>query len=654
MKNLLFSILILLSVNQLFADYCYSTQQFWKTSGISACAWTTGLNGVGITFMHDLPDGEGTCKSRAYVCENREGTTIPPGASNLPQFVTYDPNPPRGNYPYTCGKNTSTWYSLFQGAEGEGFYSCESGTATYLPNVDSINPNDQSNPLNCSANHTQTIILGFSPSRKGGYNNFMCVPNFDETGAFSDSKLDEISDSIKSGALTGKLLTDPQTYSNTDGSTTMIYPDGTKQTIYPNGALVTEYPNKEIKVDYLFGDLKPNNEGSFIKYQAIDGEGNKYFETNYGVKYLLEPNGDLTKYVEGVTIKEKVDYNTWKPKQDYGYTGKTGTGSGSGSVSSGGTGGGGDTGSGSGSGQYLDGTNIGDTANESGVGGDVPQIPEEEEEEDAKSCEDKDLTYQQKMFCEINKGFRKINQEANPEYSINNMLAKYNATMNRNEKAIAYNLQQTAITSAQAIFLQKEQNMKLNELGYLVGNETAQYSAIKTGIDSLTSNLSRLFPSLSTGGTGGGSTGGTGSNQEGTVGGAANLDEYFKADSTVNTDNVTNNTNETDTTIDSLISVYGTFANNITNSFNTIQTQIQDTKSFITGTNNIFEKQNITNCPISYQFDLSQYNLPKKEINIDICKYFSELYSLGYFLVYVSLMFVLIFSSFFIIGVLSK
>lgn len=649
MKKLLFSLLVLLSVNQLFASYCYVKNQTWQTGGISGCSYGTGLNGAKLTYMHQLPDNPdgGQCKGRMYVCEDREGS-IPSGASLLPSYVTYNPNALIGEYPYICGKNTESWYSIFEGASGEGFYSCEGGFPVHLPNVDSINPNDQENPLSCSENYTQIYILGFNQRHKSGYSSFSCFPKFDETGEFSDSKLDELSNSLKSGALTGDLMVDPITYNNDDGSTTMILPDGTKQTIYPNGALITEYPNNEIKVDYLFGDLAPNKTGNFIKYQAIDKLGNKYFETNEGVKYLLEPNGDLTKYKDGITLTEKVDYNTWKPIQTYGH--KTGSGSGSGSISS-------NSGSGSGSdsnGQYLDGTNIGDSANESGKGGEIPQIPEEEDEE-AKTCNDPDLTYQQKMFCEINRGFRKINQEDNPEMSINNMLAKYNETMNRNELAIAYNLRQTAIQSGEAIILQKQQNNKLQDLNLLSSNETSQYSAIKTGIDSLTSNLSRLFPSLTNGGgTGGGSTGGTGSNEEGTIGNTANLDEYFYSDSTVNTDNVTNNANDTDSTIDSLISIYGTFANNINNSFNIIQTQIKDTKSLITGTNNIFEKQNIINCPISYQFDLSQYNLSKKEINIDICKYFSELKTFGYFIVYVSLMFALMFSTLFIIGVLSK
>ena len=91
MKNLLFIIaLLFISKPDLFAKSCYIKQQFWKTSGLSSCTFGTTSAGTSFDIMHYLEDGEGQCKTRAFVCDPYSDSSIPSGLSNLPDFVQYN------------------------------------------------------------------------------------------------------------------------------------------------------------------------------------------------------------------------------------------------------------------------------------------------------------------------------------------------------------------------------------------------------------------------------------------------------------------------------------------------------------------------------------------------------------------------------------
>lgn len=624
-KFLLF-ILITFSGSQLFAKKCYVQNQFWKTGGVSHCSYGTGLNGALLEIVHTLPDSNNTpCPGVAFVCDHGQ-TDNTDYSSSLPSWVGYNPEAPQGKYPYTCG-NTHLIDELFEGVHGEGYYSCNSGSPVPIPNVESIQPENTDQPLICKEGFGLVTGTGLTINKGSygysSYTTYSCSPT-DPLGSqdyFFDSDKDKT------------LLKDPVSYSNPDGSSTLLLPDGTKQTLHPNGTVTIEYTNGDIVTGQI--TTTEIGEGDYIKYKGKNNNGDKIWKMNDDTVYLLEPNGDLTtvKPDNTTTVEHNVP-DTWTPNQSYGYQSNINGGlSGSGST---GSSPGYSGGSGSGSSNTQAGTTNDNKTDEELAKQEEP-IPEEEEPT-ANNCTDSNLTAQEKLLCELNRGIKKINSESNPEYSVNNILNNINTDIFKNEKALIQNT--TNITKNMNTTVSNTQK-SLNNISKLndnLGTQSDKLQSINQSLKDINQNMKSR-----------GSTSGGGSSTE-----SVNADEYFNPDSTVNTNNVTDNANLTDSKINALISVYTNFALNIQNSFTIIQGQIDSTKSLITGTNNIFTKENITNCPISYEFDLSFYGKGQKLVTIDICKYFSELYSLGYFIVYVGLMIVLIFGTFIIIGVLAK
>ena len=624
-----------------FAKTCSVQQKFWKTSGISACTFGTGTNGAGIEVLHYLSPStksSDTCKERAFVCD-LGGTPSQTMGINLPPFVEYDEN--QKDYPYKCGGSSDAWTQnlVFKGAHDEGFYSCNSGSPAFLNNVDDVNPNNPDNPLTCKEGYSSNFITGMTvktnvttgKKTSKSYTDYSCLKTSDTNSPFGEGENIGSEIDFSSEYSNHDFLQSPQTYTNSDGSTTMVLPNGTKQTVYNNGTLITKYPDGEIRVDNIsdINKTPSNSSGQYVKYQGLGTNGDKYFEMNTGIKYLLEPNGVLTKVYQDLVVKENVNYNTWSPSQDYGFIGHLGT-----SAVGNGSNGSGSSGNGLGNGQYLDGSNIGDTANENNEGKPKEEEPIDEKEA-SKSCTDSSLTYQQKMLCEMNEGFKKLNQESNPSNSANNLLADYNYNLNRNDKAIKYNLDNVAVSAGVSIVEQEKQNPII--------------SNINDGLTSSNSLLSKIDNSLKTVGQNIGVFNNSSNSSGSSTGTDLNLDDYFLSDGVEHNQNLNNSNSNTDSTISIISNIYGTFKDNLFNSFNDINLQIDSLRNVIVQPDNIFEKSNLSSCPISYSFDLTSFNKGNKNITFDICTYFSQLHSLGYVVVYSLAMFSLIFSTFLII-----
>lgn len=640
MKNLLFIIVLLfISKPDLFAKQCSVIQQYWHTSGISVCRWVGGWD-----ILHSMPDSTNkadTCKARAYACNPSGTSSIPPSASNLPSFVQYDLN--QSGYPYKCGSSGDAWIQnlVFKGADDEGFYSCNSGTPVYLDNVDDVNQYNPDNPLTCKEGYSSNFISGMtlktnlSTGKKTAktYTDYSCLKTSDTNSPFGDGENIGTDIDFSQEYNNRGLLQSPQTYTNSDGSTTIVLPNGTTNTVYNNGTLITEYPDGEIRVDNIkdLNKTPSNISGTYIKFQGVAPNGDKYYEMNNGIKYLLQPTGELTKVFDNIVIKENVNYNTWKPSQDYGYSGH------SGSSAVGGNGSSTSTGSSSGDDKYLDGSNIGDTSNENNEGTPKDETPIDEKEA-SKSCTDSNLTYQEKMLCEMNAGFKKLNQESNPEKSVNNLLSDYNYNSNRNEKAIKYNLDNVAQSSGVSILEQEKQNPKLQSL-----NDSVSTSG--TSLGNIDNSLKKIGQNI---GVFNNSSNGSGSNGSGS--GSADLDNYLTGDGVSNVNEIDNLNNSTDSNINTLVSIFSDFKTNIFNSYNSINEQLNGLKNTISNPDNIFEKSTSYSCPISYDFNLLSYGLGNKTITVDGCNYFSKLHSIGYFIVYLLASLSLILFVFSIVG----
>lgn len=271
----------------------------------------------------------------------------------------------------------------------------------------------------------------------------------------------------------------------------------------------------------------------------------------------------------------------------------------------------------------------------------------------SKNCSNELFTLQDKLLCEINNHLRKINQESNPDYSINNLIGILNTSHNNNSEAI--NKEIKALSGYEDIRA-KEQTKTNSILDNLITNQTQN----NTNLASVNSSLQQLNTTLNNSSY---------SNDDGLTGIIVpeptqpiepttpttqnlNLDKYFKADETINNNELENNNNDTDSLIDSIINTFTTFKTNITDSFTTINTQIIDTKSLIINPTNIFKNIEIVNCPTSYEADFSSFGIGQKTVIVDYCHYMSYLKPIIYFFTYLMLMIALITFSIRFIGVL--
>ncbi len=260
----------------------------------------------------------------------------------------------------------------------------------------------------------------------------------------------------------------------------------------------------------------------------------------------------------------------------------------------------------------------------------------------ALNCNNSLYSLQEKMLCEMNAGLRKLNQESNPKYSLNNLLSILITSNDKNSEDTNKSIK--AISSFEEVRLQKqiETNSLLNE------TKTNQ-DLINTNLLKIETTLKGIEDNTKSGiVSGGGSSGGTVTPEPQEI----DLDKYFKADETVNNDDLDSLNNETDSLIDSLFSSFTNFKTNIEDSFNTINSQINGLNDVISNPTNIFSKVEIISCPVSYQADFSSFGIGKKTLTVDYCLYTSMLQPIIYFFTYVSLFLGLIFFTFRFIGVL--
>lgn len=258
------------------------------------------------------------------------------------------------------------------------------------------------------------------------------------------------------------------------------------------------------------------------------------------------------------------------------------------------------------------------------------------------NCNNSFYTLQEKMLCEMNAGIRKLNQEANPKYSLNNLISILITSNNKNAQDTNESIK--SISAFEEVRLQKQKDTNT-----LLDTTVTKQNELNTTLSNIETTLKGIETNT-TGGivSGGGSTGGTVTPEPQEI----DLDKYFKADETVNIDDINTINDDTDSIISSLFSSFTDFKTNITDSVDSINNQLDGLKETIENPTNIFSKSTIVNCPVSYQADFSAFGIGKKTLTIDYCEFTSRLQPIVYFFTYVTLLIGLIFFSFRFIGVL--
>lgn len=321
------------------------------------------------------------------------------------------------------------------------------------------------------------------------------------------------------------------------------------------------------------GGSGDGDSGSYTPEVTTNPDGSKSWTLPDGTNLNLTTNGTLTTtYSDGSTSVKQVG-NDYTP----GSTGGSGTS----------TGGGG-------------GTN-GNTTNEDNTSSnnDTPV----DETPVANSCNDSSLTLQEKMMCEMNAGIKKLNSEATPDNSLNNLLKDLNKDNNTNLTAINTNIKDTKA---------------LNE------NQLAELKKI-------TSELKNL------------------NNSDGTSSSTQPITDNFTPDPNApDVDNpISNNL------IDSFLGIYSDFNTNISQKVGTLNNLISSSSNTISqGFNFSLLQTEIINCPKDFQLDLSSLGQGQKNMTIDFCQYTSQLKPFVYPILLITMSLGVIFFAFRFIGVL--
>lgn len=263
------------------------------------------------------------------------------------------------------------------------------------------------------------------------------------------------------------------------------------------------------------------------------------------------------------------------------------------------------------------------------------------------NCDNPFMTLNDKLLCEINNHLRKINQESNPEYSINNLIGILNTSHNNNTESINKEIKALSGYESVRTSEQKNTNSILDNMKNNQESTNQSLSSLNTSMQTLNTTLGNsesITPPITE----------EPSNPDLELQPEVNLnlDDYFKKDEETNTNELDSNIENTDSIIDSFFGIFNTFSSNITNSFTTIKTQIEDTRDLIVEPSNIFNSIKIVNCPTSYEADFSTFGLGTKFVVVDYCHYMSYLQPIIYFFTYVSLMIALIIFTFRLLGVL--
>lgn len=242
---------------------------------------------------------------------------------------------------------------------------------------------------------------------------------------------------------------------------------------------------------------------------------------------------------------------------------------------------------------------------------------------------------QEKMLCEINQGIKKLNQESNSAYSLNNLILALNKSSNINANDLNTGIKSIENLTNTLNTVNASTNSNLNNMNNQISNSNNTLDSINTTLNDIKNNTSGPDYSIT--------------NPDSS---SPNLDNYLKPDTTSNTNDLDSNTQDTDSLIDSLINTFTTFKTNITDSFTTINTQITDTQSLIINPTNIFKNIEVVNCPTTYEANFSSFGLGLQTVIVDYCHYMSYLKPIIYFFTYLILMIGLITFSIRFIGVL--
>ena len=261
----------------------------------------------------------------------------------------------------------------------------------------------------------------------------------------------------------------------------------------------------------------------------------------------------------------------------------------------------------------------------------------------SQNCNNSLYNLQEKLLCEMNAGIRKLNQESNPKYSLNNLISILITSNDKNAQDTNESIK--SISAFEEVRLQKQKDTNT-----LLDTTVAKQNELNTTLANIETTLKGIETNT-TGGivSGGGSTGGTVTPEPSEP---LNLDKYFKPDETANIDDLNSINNDTDSIITTLFSSFTDFKTNVTVSIDSINNQLDGLKDSIQNPTNIFSKVNIINCPVTYQADFSAFGIGKKVLILDYCEFTSRLQPIVYFFTYVSLFLGLIFFSFRFIGVL--
>lgn len=258
------------------------------------------------------------------------------------------------------------------------------------------------------------------------------------------------------------------------------------------------------------------------------------------------------------------------------------------------------------------------------------------------NCNSTAYSLQEKLLCEMNAGLRKLNQESNPKYSLNNLISILITSNDKNAQDTNESIKSISAFEEVRLQKQKETNALLDSTIFKQSEINSTLSNIETTLKGIETNT--------TGGivSGGGSSGGTVTPEPEKI----DLDKYLKPDENINLDDLNNINNDTDSIITTLFTSFTDFKTNITDSVDSINNQLDGLKETIENPTNIFTKNTIINCPVTYKADFSSFGLGQKSLIVDYCEFTSRLQPIVYFFTYVTLLIGLIFFSFRFIGVL--
>lgn len=316
-------------------------------------------------------------------------------------------------------------------------------------------------------------------------------------------------------------------------------------------------------------DTNPNNtwqkaldESKANGTYSVSNNGTQNFTVG-GNNYSLTSDGILTiTYPDGTSSVQQVDFSN-------------------GGSSTGGTG---STGGGSG----TSGGNSGNTTNENNT---TPPIDTPIDNTPvANSCNDSNLTLQEKMLCELNAGMKKQNSENAPQNSLNQLLKDLKNSNQTDNTALNTNIKDGNKTLDGIKTLSQNQLNKQTEANTTLGKINDSLNSIELNNKVMNESMNKIIGNDSTE--------------------TPDLSDLKDSSSWIN----------------GVFSQYTTFYNNLKDSGNSFTTFANSAKDTINQgfTFNLSSSQ-MVNCPLDYVIDLSSMGQESININVDFCEQTSKL-----------------------------